>query len=304
MRLSCDIISQLAAALSLTFGISFAQPLPGGIPVPAIAAPDSITLTVAVLDFKNNSGLFNLDVLEKNLPEMLKTELSHAGSRIWVVERQKLEMILQEQALGQTGLIDQKTAQAVGQLAGAQYLLTGEISLSGSRLRIDCHILKVETGQVRGEKVIGSGRRVSDDMVRLLASNILYNLTGEGRYRESLRVKSYPTSWFVLATVLTSAATGVAHGISHDAYRKYQSASDLEDFDKYYNRAGNLRKVRNVTAIVSGALAITSAHLWLKNRSEKNRIFAGTAPKISWRAQSMAICAHEATIHLGVAINF
>ncbi len=303
MRLSHDLKSQLAA-LCLAFSLPFAKPLLGGVPAPALPFSDTTALTVAVLDFKNNSGLFNLDMLEKNVPEMLKTELSRTGSRIWVVERQKLEMILQEQALGQTGIIDQQTAQAVGQLAGAQYLLTGEISLSGARLRIDCHILKVETGQVRGEKVVGRDRSVSADMVRLLAANVLYNLTGEGQYRQSLRVKKYPTSWFVLATALTSAAAGLSHGISHEAYRKYQSAANLEDFDKYYNRAANFRKARNVAVIVSGALALTSAHLWLKNQSDENRILAGVAPKQSWRAQSIAIFFDEDTLRLGVAIHF
>lgn len=302
MRRLHDLSVTLTAALCLLFHIRFGASAQAQVPVPIVAPPDSTAITVAVLDFKNNSGQFNLDVLEKNVPEMLKTELSRAGSGIWVVERQKLEMVLQEQALAQTGLIDQKTAQEVGQLAGAQYLLNGEISLSGSRLRIDCHILKVENGQVRGEKVVGD-RNASEDMVRMLASNILYNLTGEGQYRQSLRLKNYPTTWFVLATALTAAAAGVTHGIHHQAYDNYQSATNLEDIDKYYNRAGDFRKVRNVTAIVSGALALTSLQLWLKNQSEQNRILAA-APEKSWRTQGMILFADDATIRLGVMLHF
>ena len=295
-----DLSVTLTTALCLMFHIRFGAAVQAQIP--AAATSDSTAITVAVLDFKNNSGQFHLDVLEKNVPEMLKTELSRAGSGIWVVERQKLEMILQEQALAQTGLIDQKTAQEVGQLAGAQYLLNGEISLSGSRLRIDCHILKVENGQVRGEKVVGD-RNASEDMVRMLASNILYNLTGEGQYRQSLRLKNYPTTWFVLATALTAAAAGFTHGIHHQAYDNYQSANRLEDIDKYYNRAGDFRKARNVTAIVSGALALTSLQLWLKNQSEQNRILAA-APEKSWRTQGMILFADDATIRLGVMLHF
>lgn len=297
-----DLSVTLTAALCLIFLIRFDVSAQTQVPVPTVAPPDSAAITVAVLDFKNSSGLFNLDVLEQTVPEMLKTELSRPGSGIWVVERQKLEMILQEQALAQTGLIDQKTAQEVGQLAGAQYLLNGEISLSGSPLRIDCHILKVENGQVRGEKVVGD-RNASEDMVRMLASNILYNLTGEGQYRQSLRLKNYPTTWFVLATALTAAAAGFTHGIHHQAYDNYQSANRLEDIDKYYNRAGDFRKARNVTAIVSGALALTSLQLWLKNQSEQNRILAA-APEKSWRTQGMILFADDATIRLGVMLHF
>ncbi|MDZ7343138.1 MAG: CsgG/HfaB family protein, partial [candidate division KSB1 bacterium] len=79
------------------------------------AVSDSIPITVAVLNFKNASGRFAFDDLEKSIPEMLKTELSQAPLRLLVVERGKLEAILQEQALAQTGAIDEKAAQTVGQ---------------------------------------------------------------------------------------------------------------------------------------------------------------------------------------------
>ncbi len=307
MRPLHDLVSRLTfAVLVVAFYITLVPDLHGKIQVFPLAAPDSATITVAVLDFKNNSGLFNLDVLEKSVPEMLKTELSQTSNGIAVVERQKLDVILQEHALGQTGVIDEKTAQTLGQLAGAQYLLTGEISATGSsRLRIDCHILKVETAQVRGEKVIGRDREVIEDMVRLLAANILFNLKGEGQYRQSLRVKSYPTSWFLLATAVTAVATGVTHVISQDAYQQYQSATSLEEFDKYFDRAHDFRNARNALAIATGALAIASANFWLKERSEQNQVFASVAPpERPWQMQEMTFFADQGGVRLGVCLHF
>ncbi len=267
-------------------------------------ASDSSTITLAVLDFKNNSGLFALDALEKSVPEMLKTELPRAGSRLLVVERQKLEAILQEQALGQAGVLDEKTAQQVGQLVGAQFLVSGEISTVGAKLRIDCHILKVETGQVRGEKVIGPGREAIDDMVRLLADNLIFNLAGEGKYRQAVRLKQYPTSWFLLATVFTSAAAGVAQWASHEAYKQYQSDTELDEFDTDYSRANNFRKARNVLAIASGALALTSLTFWIKNRSEDNQILAMTTPQKAQPTREMALFAQSGEIRLGLRWHF
>ena len=261
-------------------------------------------ITVAVVDFKNGSGMFSLDALERNVPEMLKTELSHAGAGIVVVERRKLEMILQEQALGQTGLIDEKTAQAVGQLAGAQFLLTGEIVMAGARLRIDCHILNVATGRVRGEKVIGHDREVLDDMIRLLASNIVYNLAGEGQYRESLRVKQYPTKWLLASTLLAATAAGVTHALSREAYQQYQSATELDEFDKYYDRASDYRTARNVLAVVSGALAVATVNFWLKGNAEQNQVFAGTAPAMSARVQAFYVSAGAGGISLGWSLHY
>jgi len=49
-------------------------------------------LTLAVMDFKNNSSVFGYDRLERAIPEMLKTELSRSPE-ILVLERSKIESI-------------------------------------------------------------------------------------------------------------------------------------------------------------------------------------------------------------------
>lgn len=288
----------------ITFQLLLSSSLPAKCSEQAAGVPDSSTLTLAVLDFKNNSGQFALDALEKSIPEVLKTELSRSGSNLFVAERQKLAAILQEQALGQTGVLDEQTAQRVGQLVGAQFLVSGEISSIGSKLRIDCHILKVETGQVRGEKVIGPGREALDDMVRLLAANLIFNLTGAGEHRQARRLKQYPTSWFLLATALTSAATAAAHWVSHEAYQQYQSDTKLDQFDADYNRANNFRKARNGLAIASGALALASIGFWIRNRSENNQIFAEAAPYKVKPTREMTFFAQAGEIRLGLRWQF
>ena len=109
---------------------------------------------IAIGDFKNDSEVFYLDSWEKSIPEFLKSELSKAEELI-VVERQQLESVLREQALSMTGLIDSATAQSVGQMVGAQYMISGKISKTGKWIRIDARIIQVSTGQVKSEKVRG-----------------------------------------------------------------------------------------------------------------------------------------------------
>ncbi|MDZ7343827.1 MAG: hypothetical protein ONA90_04875, partial [candidate division KSB1 bacterium] len=185
------------------------------------------------------------------------------------------------------------------------YLLTCEISqVAVSQLRIDCHILKVETGQVRGEKVIGPGREAIDDMVRLLAANVLYNLTGEGAYQTSRRLKNYPATWLFGATGLTAAATGAAHWAWQEAYQQYQSASKLTDIDSDYNRANALHQARNVLAITSGVLAMTGFTFWLKNRSASNQIFATDMPPHSPLHRELTILAGGKKIQIGLCLRF
>jgi TolB-like protein len=289
----------LSAPLSAAILLFFILPAQAKLFQPSAGVRDTSAITLAVMDFKNNSGLFSLDVLEKSVSEMLKTELSGAGSRLFVVERQKLEALLQEQALGQTGALDEKTAQQVGRLAGAQFLVNGEINLVGSRLRIDAHILKVETGQVRAEKVIGPGQEAIADMVRLLAGNIIFNLTGADEYRQDLRLKQYPTGWFLLATAFSTAAAGAAHWAYQDAYQQYQSDTQLDEFDTDYNRANNFRKARNGLVIVSGVLALATFNFWSKNHSDDNAILAGRVPEKA-QPTNMMFVAHPGEIRIGL----
>lgn len=84
------------------------------------------TNTLAVLYFRNRTGRKKLDALQKGLALMLITDLSRVD-KIQVVERIKLQALLDEMHLGTSGLVDQATAPKVGRLLGACYVADGEI---------------------------------------------------------------------------------------------------------------------------------------------------------------------------------
>lgn len=81
--------------------------------------------TVAVLYFKNNSRQPELDLLQKGLAIMLITDLSQV-KKIEVVEREKLQALVEEMDFGKSGLVDTGTAPRVGRLLGARFLVGGE----------------------------------------------------------------------------------------------------------------------------------------------------------------------------------
>ena len=87
-------------------------------------------------------------------------------------------------------MIENETAQKVGQLAGAEYIITGEINRIGNQLRIDAHLLKVATGQVLGEKITGRNIESVEPMVKLLAQNLIFNLTGKGARQDFSKIKN------------------------------------------------------------------------------------------------------------------
>lgn len=119
--------------------------------------------TVAVLYFDNNS-LMNkeqYDGLKKGLCDIMITELSKM-SGLKVIEREELEKVMAEIALGQSGVVDESTAPKVGKLLGAQMLMLGSFmaDMSG-KIRIDTRLVTVETGEVmKAEEASGSAKNL------------------------------------------------------------------------------------------------------------------------------------------------
>jgi TolB-like protein len=113
-----------------------------GAPVRADPKP-----TVAVLYFEYAGKDDDLAALRKGLAQMMISDLS-ALDTIQIVERDRLEEILAELKLGQTGKIDAATAAKAGKLLGARYMvLGGYFDLNGA-LRVDARVVEVETGKV------------------------------------------------------------------------------------------------------------------------------------------------------------
>ena len=91
-----------------------------------LAAAQEDIKTIAFLYFENNSLVDReeLEPLSKGLADMFITEFSKLNN-LKVVERARLEKLLQEMAIGQSGILEESSAQQVGKMLGAQYLVFG-----------------------------------------------------------------------------------------------------------------------------------------------------------------------------------
>ncbi len=84
--------------------------------------------TIAVLEFDNKvQGVYGASALGEGMTEILTTALVNAD-RFVVVDRLDLRGIVKEQELGMTGLVNQQTQVATGQMAGAQFFIKGAIT--------------------------------------------------------------------------------------------------------------------------------------------------------------------------------
>ncbi|MCI5159610.1 MAG: hypothetical protein D3906_14510, partial [Candidatus Electrothrix sp. AUS1_2] len=82
--------------------------------------------SIAVLYFDNRSGREELTPLQKGMAVMLIRDLSEL-EQVEVVERTKLQALLDEMELGRSGLMDAETAPEVGVLLRTNYVTGGEL---------------------------------------------------------------------------------------------------------------------------------------------------------------------------------
>ena len=120
-------------------------------------------ITLAVLNFENNS-LFdsqNYNALSKGLSEIMITELSQVQS-ISIVERRKLQSLLDELKLSQAGFTETENSIQVGKMLGARHLVFGGFIVTlDDKIRIDVRIVNVESGvTVKADQVTGNTKQI------------------------------------------------------------------------------------------------------------------------------------------------
>jgi TolB-like protein len=124
------------------------------------------TPTVAIMSFDNNvftKDARDFDGLSKGIPDFLVTEMaSNPGIR--VVERDRVQHLIDEHKLVGDGHVDRATAVKVGKLLGAQHMIFGGFMADAKgNFRIDARAVNVETGAVEftdrvqdhGDNVLG-----------------------------------------------------------------------------------------------------------------------------------------------------
>lgn len=104
-------------------------------------------LRIAVLDFQNLTGREEMRFLEKAIPQILITDLMLCD-KITIVERSRMQDILDEMQLALSGVIDEGTAVEIGTMAGANAILVGSITVGGEVYRIDSRLVDVATAEV------------------------------------------------------------------------------------------------------------------------------------------------------------
>ncbi len=141
-------------------------------PPSAAVAQEEDRSVVAVLRFDNNTGDEKYEHLGRALSSMTISDLS-VLERIQLVERARLEELLAELDLQQSAYVDPESAQSLGMIIGAEYVVAGAFIAVDPEMRLDTRIARVETSEivttaeVRGEQesLFDLQQRLADQLV-------------------------------------------------------------------------------------------------------------------------------------------
>ena len=135
----------------------------------AQAEPADDRPTVAILYFTNSALVRHQDYdpLSKGITDMLITELS-ASPAMRVVERDRLQKLIEEQDLSASKRVDEATAVRLGKILGARHLIMGGFVIDPKqRMRLDVRSVNVETSRVEYVETV-SGK--SEDVLELVST--------------------------------------------------------------------------------------------------------------------------------------
>lgn len=142
-------------------------------PLTARAEPGA----VAVLYF-DNTGNPELEPLKVGLAELLIADLQ-GTPEVDVVERTRLQEVLNELDLGHSGVVDPATAARVGKVLGARWLVLGSYFELLGTLQVSAKLVEVETSAIVHAQVERDKPRAFTELEGKLAKGLREALTSQ-----------------------------------------------------------------------------------------------------------------------------
>ena len=184
--------------------------------------------TVAVLPLRFTGSDSSLRPLERGFADLLTTDLSRS-SKLTVVERARIQTLLDELALQQSGRTDAATNVRAGRLLRAGRVVQGSIvQVGSSELRVDAAVLDVPTTEVRGS---ARGEGEIDklfDLEKRIALGLFDQLGVTLTVAERNAIEQRPTRSLAAFLAYSRGLTAEDDGRFDDASRFYRDAIRID----------------------------------------------------------------------------
>ncbi len=167
-----DVESVPTRFLHLCYGVSKEMDL---LAVHASAEREAV---LAVFDFDINAidEAEKMQALGPGLAQMLVTDLAGVEN-LKVVERQKIQFVLEELKHHGSGKVDPETAARAGKLIGAGTLMFGSVLSQKDQMAIDIRLVRTETGEIiKAGRIEGKTKKFFElqrDLAELVVEELL-----------------------------------------------------------------------------------------------------------------------------------
>jgi tetratricopeptide (TPR) repeat protein len=219
--------------------------------------------TIAVLPLRFTGADSSLRPLERGFAELLTTDLARS-SKLTLVERPRIQALLDELALQRGGQTDASTNVRAGKLLRAGRVVQGSIlQLDGSQLRVDAAVVDVPTTQVRGTTQGADQADRLFDLEKRIALDLFRELGVTLTVAERTAIEQRPTRSLAAFLAYSRGLTAEDQGRYDDASRFYQDAARI---DPGFGAA--LQKSQDARTISSGQVSAKSVETVFRGTAE------------------------------------
>jgi len=176
---------------------------------------------VGVLNFKNNTQISSMDLLQKGIPLLLIRDLSKIKT-IKVAPRERVQALLEETKTPLSNINQRETAIWIGGLLGVEYIVAGEIKKTGP----DNFMFESGIFDVRSKKLLGSVSSegsLFQEMIRM-EKELLFKIT------DMIKIKISPFDRTEMTKPLTKKIGSILYhfkAVERIDQKDYISAKDL-----------------------------------------------------------------------------
>ncbi len=199
---------------------------------------------IAIISFENTSEQSKKQNIGRGVSELLTNNFVGSGL-FTVIEREQLEKVLKEQALGLSGIIDPASAKEVGKILGVEAMLCGTISEFGDFYSITARIIDVETAQILTSAVTDIKRdlltkEITKYMIVIEKKSpmtaALYSaiVPGMGQFYNGQKTKGVIIGGLELVAI---GGTVFFWLEGNKAYSEYEDSTRVSDLDRLYKNS-------------------------------------------------------------------
>jgi TolB-like protein len=209
---------------------------------------------IAVVTFANTGSKKNLDPLGKGLAEMVATDLAQI-ERFRVVERVQMQAVVDELALGQTGLLEEGQSERTGKLLGAERVVNGSFGSDGTTFRMNAGVADAITGGVRPVEGVSGPLKNLFKTEKALVFKIVTELGLILTDSERKKIEVIPTENVLAFLAYAKGLDAEDRGDFPAARKYYLQAAKEASVKAECARAGDLTRVAKSAAGGTGVFA-------------------------------------------------